>query len=163
MDAVVPAKSAAHVAIYVVPADIDHHVGPGHVVNVNDVSYTVIDRLDDRRVTIQRPGGTPPTPAVAAAIRIHTFEPQRRAATDMLLAPFGIDAHDVVNRDQVRMLGALWTLHLVFSAASVLSSDDGLQRRAMLYASRTDAFRQRIAIRTTDASHALAFTSLTRA
>lgn len=137
-------------------------VTTGHVVTISGTPYEVIARPTSTTLTISRPRAfptdpiLPPSPGTELAVEITTFAPQRALAHAHLRRAAGLDpagstnpgavttAH-VLNQSDAALAEALAALHLIFSAAAILTPDSSpLNQRAAAYALRARAELRRL-------------------
>lgn len=138
-------------------------VDAGHVVLVESTPYEVIERLNATTVTVSRvreeEGGAviPPTPGTARPVSVVTFRPQMAIVHGQILRLLGLEAgagragspgeEAILNREGLRLLEALGTLHLIYAAAAGPGTGRVEQSaewaRARAYQARFAAERQR--------------------
>jgi hypothetical protein len=142
-------------------------VTAGHVAVIDEIPYEIIERTSDTTaaVSLARPARdsttiVPPDLSSRPAI-VTSFAPQIALVHGQLLRLLGLDASTVAadasgrspgesaitNPDELRLSGALGTLHLVYSAASALFGPDSpAGRRSEMYRLRSAAERRRARI-----------------
>lgn len=139
----------------------DAKVTAGHVVLVGGAPYEVIERLTATTATISRirvaTGDPilPPSPTTAQPVSVVTFRPQIGMIHDQVLRMIGIEPGaapepgqpgeaDITNPDALQRVEALGSLHLIYTAAAVLSPpQSSLWTRAEMYRQRFAAERHR--------------------
>ncbi len=134
----------------------------GHVVLIDGLPLEVIERTGPQtlEVSLLRDADSspavPPLPLSDRPVVVYTFAPQAAIVHAQLLRAAGIDpsipgAPDesaVTNADALRLVGALGTLHLIFSAAAALGGPmSHLAARAQLYQHRFRTERARTPVR----------------
>lgn len=135
-------------------------IRPGHIAMLDSTALEVIERISMTQLTISLlrddPADAPLAPPAhtAASLIIATFGPQIIHVHDQLLRALGIEPADpgaavseanITNPAPLAVLETLGALHLVFSAAAALATDqDRLARKAQLYRDRFVARRNRL-------------------
>jgi hypothetical protein len=141
----------------------DAGIGPGHIVQVDQTPYEVIERLSATELTVSRLRSSddgdviPPTPVSAKPVALYTFAPQIALARASTLRLLGIDpgepAEGVLTESSIlvanglRWVVTLAALHLIFAAAGspgAPAGADPASAKAAMYQDRVGAERQRL-------------------
>lgn len=135
----------------------------GEVVLIEQVPVEVIDVLSATTLTVSRLRGDingnaiPPGPGIGLQFEIVSFVPQVSIVHQLLLQAFGIDQQanlgdpqesNILNDQEVALVEALGSLHLIYAGASALVGEQGLLwNKSQMYRDRFHAAREQLILR----------------